>query len=152
MASPDVQLVRSSRSLRRRLLVLAGAVALGIAAHLATADQLAALASLAQRDPMAARAKLAVVFRVVAVGLFGLTGTLGLVLSFACRRSLAVGRFPPPGAWGFGSGGRVWTGAPARRIALFMAVLAVLLVLCSIAGSALSWYMAERLLACRAGV
>jgi hypothetical protein len=150
MATPDVQPVRNSRLLRRRLLVLAVAVALGMALHLVAAERLQEIATLAERDPMTARAELAAILHVVAVGLFGLTGTIGLVLGVACRRAVALDRFPPPGAWGLGDA-RVWTGPAARRIAMVMGALALLLVLCSVAGAAITWVMAERLLACRAG-
>jgi hypothetical protein len=149
MAAPDAQLAGNWRLVRQRLLVIALALALGGVAYLALGDYLTSLSSLAETDVVAARAKLAVVFQALALGLFPLTGGLGVFLVAACRKSFALDRFPPPGAWGFGAT-RVFTGAAARRVAFAMLVLAIALVLCSIAGAALSWVMAERLLACRA--
>jgi hypothetical protein len=149
MTAPDVQVMSNSRLIRQRLGLLAVAFALGGVAYLGMEDYLTSLQALAEHDVIAARAKLATVFRAMALGLFPLTGGLGVFLAFACRRSFELGRFPPPGAWGFGTA-RVFQGVAARRIAFGMLVVAIALVLCSIAGSALAWVMADRLLACRA--
>ena len=74
---------------------------------------------------------------------------LGGWLAFASVRAHREERFPPSGRFGFGAT-RTWAGAPARRVAVALGLLAVALALCSIAAGGLLWVMGERLLACRA--
>ena len=147
MTAPHAQIARSSSYWITRALVLAGAVGLGLWLQAQTTEYLASIQALAQDDPKAARAELAKAFRVLAIGLFGGTGALGLTLVATCRRAIRIGQFPPPGAWGLGAA-RVWRGDAAQRVARVMQILAWLLVLCSLAGSALSWHAAARLLDC----
>jgi hypothetical protein len=152
MAAPSPPLARSWRPLATRLLVVAGAVALGLALQQVLAARLAALQELAETDVLAARRELAFVFRAVAIGLFGLTGGLGIAIVLSCRRALAEGRFPPSGALAWGRARAVVTGPRAQRLAQTGLVLGALLVLCSAAGGGLLWWMARTLLLCRAGV
>lgn len=149
MSAHDVQLERSSGSLRRRLLVMLAAVALGLALQAVLGRHLESLQALAQEDVVAARAKLAGVLQIVAIALFGPIAALGAFLAAACVRSLGEQRFPPAGSWGFATT-RTWTGPSARRVALVMLALAVALALAAVAGGLVTWTMALRLLACRA--
>jgi hypothetical protein len=150
MASPDVQRIRS-RSVPARLAVLAGAIALGLALQGVVGARLAEIQELAERDVVAARQQLGAILRVVAIGLFGGLTALGGWMAWASWRSLADGVFPPRGAWGFGSAGRL-EGAAARRAAGAMLGLAIALAVLSLVGGGLTWYMAATLIACRAGV
>jgi hypothetical protein len=149
MTSPEVQVVSNFPRLRKRLLVLAGALALGGVAYVAMGHYLESLQALAQYDKLAARAKLATLIRAMALGLFPMTGAIGVVIVNTCRQSFAAGRFPPPGSRVFPAA-RSFTGVAARRLAFAMLVLGIALVLCSVAAAALSWVMADQLLACRA--
>jgi hypothetical protein len=140
---------RAPREWVLRVLVVAGAVALGLVLEHALSVRLAALETLSHHDVVRARAELAFLLRVVGAGLFGFTTTVGVLLMAASRRALAVGCFPPPGRWSWG-GSRVVTGPRARRLARASLALAGALVICSLAGGSLLWYVAARLLACRA--
>jgi hypothetical protein len=143
-------------SLRRALLVrvavLGAAVALGLALQHALAQRLTRIDALAKTDLIAARAELARICEVASVSVFGLTGAVGVMVVFACRRSLALNQFPPPGSWSWGRARAVVTGPRARTLAHFGLALGVTLVAASAAGGGLLWYMARVLRACRAGV
>lgn len=149
MADTDVQLVRNGRLRASRLLVLAAAVAIGLALQAPLTRYLESLQALAATDPMRARAALAQLFRFPMLGLFAVTGGLGVHLVATSRRALRLGVFPPPGR---SSGGapRRFEGDAARRVARFLLVLAALLIAASLAGAYVSWQIAERLIACRA--
>jgi hypothetical protein len=155
MSAPDVQLPRDPRAFARglaiRVLVVAGALAVGLALQHVVSGRLAEIQALAEHDVIRARAELAHVLRIVAVAVFGMTGAVGVAMLVAGRRALREDRFPPAGAFSWGAQ-RVLTGDPARRMARFSMALSVLLVVCSVAGAALTWHMASVLLACRAGV
>ena len=133
------------------LVALLGAIVVGLALNHAVPVHMVTLETLAATDPIAARSQLAGEIRVGGLGLFALTGLLGVSIVLAARRSLTELRFPPPGMWSWG-GARTVTGPGVRPVAFVVAFLGVLLVLCSLAGGALSWEMGARLLACRAGV
>jgi hypothetical protein len=139
------------RAIWTRLAVIAGAVALGLALQQVLGARLAEIDALAQSDVIRARAELAGILRVVAVALFGLTGWLGVAMLVSGRRALAEGSFPPSGIWSWGSGRQAATGPRALRLARAWIALAIALILCSVSGGALTWYMASVLLACRAG-
>ena len=132
-----------------RVALLAGAIAMGVWLNQEVAAYLASLQALAKDHPMEARAALARVFRWIAIGLFGGIALLGVHLLATCRRALRIAQFPPPGAWGFGAA-RTWQAEPARRIARFMGVVSLALVLASTAGASVAWHIASVLLACRA--
>jgi hypothetical protein len=83
------------------------------------------------------------------LGLFGLTAALGVSVITTSLRGLRLAHFPPPGVWAWG-GARTVTGSAARRFAYVGVLLGSVLVACSLAGGAVTWQMAERLLACRA--
>ena len=109
-------------------------------------DEIQALAS---HDVIRARAELAGILRAVAVGVFGSTGALGVAIFASGRRALREERFPPSGVWSWGAP-RIVTGPRARTMARAAMGLALALVLLSLAGGALTWYIASVLLACRA--
>jgi hypothetical protein len=139
------------RATWRHVAIIAGAVVAGLLLNHLLQDHLAALQELAATDPLAARRRLATEFRIGGIGLFLLTGALGASLIAAARRARRDERFPPEGVWGWGAR-RTLTGAPARRAAVVGVVLGAALLVCSVAGAALSWEIGTRLLACRAGV
>jgi hypothetical protein len=150
MTATHPQPAGSRRALWIRLAAIAGAIGLGLALQQVLGGRLAEIDALAKSDVIRARAELAAILRVVAVGLFGLTGVLGVAMLASGRRALAEGRFPPSGAWSFGAV-RHSTGPRALRLARASIAAAVALVVCSLAGGALTWYIASVLLACRAG-
>ena len=150
MTAAHPQPASRRRAIGIRLAVIAGAVALGLALQQVLGARLAEINALAQSDVIRARAELATILRVAAVGVFGLTGGLGVAMFLSGRRALAEGRFPPSGAWSFGAM-RQATGPQALKLARLSIALAALLVVCSLAGGALTWYMASVLLACRSG-
>src|SRR5262245_60638827 len=150
MTATHPQPTSRRRAIGLRLAVIAGAVALGLALQQVLGARLAEINALAQSDVIRARAELAGILRGVAVGLFGLTGGLGVAMLAAGRRALAEGRFPPTGAWSIGAL-RQTTGPRALRLARASIAAAIALVLCSLAGGARTWYRASVLLACRAG-
>lgn len=149
MTSPERPLRAGTRSWATRVAVLSGCVALGLALQSVVSAHLESIQALARHDAVQARAELAFLLRAVAIGVFGLTGALGVVMIASCRRAIEAGRYPPPGAWSFGSQGVV-TGPRALLLARVNMALAVTLIACSLAGGALTWYAAARLLACRA--
>jgi hypothetical protein len=151
MAATPAQPAGLRRALWARLGVIAGAVALGLALQQVLGARLAEIDALAKSDVIRARAELAGILKVVAVGLFGLTGGLGIAMLAAGRRALAEGRFPPAGSWSFGAARQPATGPRALRLTRAWIALAAALVLCSVAGGAFTWTMASVLLACRAG-
>jgi len=131
---------RNLRSLATRLLVVAGAIAAGLVLQRMLGARL---------DEIRARAELAHVLRTVGIPIFAGSALVGATLAVASRRAITAERFPPPGALSWGSA-HVITGPPARRLARICLVLAVLVIVCSIAGGALLWEMARQLLLCRA--
>jgi hypothetical protein len=134
----------------KRLVVLASAVAIGLLLQHFLRRHLGTLQTLAQTDPLGARARFAVELRFGGLGLFGLTTALGVSVIATSFRGFRLARFPPPGLWAWGCS-RTVIGPAARRMACVGLVLGSLVVACSIAGGAVTWQMAERLLACRAG-
>jgi len=152
MAASDPPLPSARRALAGRVLVIAGAIALGLVLQQLLAARLGAIAERAETDVLAARQDLALVFRIAAIALAAGIGGLGVAIVLSSRRALAEGRFPPSGglAWG---GARVpLTGPPAQRLARIGFALGVALALCSLAAGGLLWWMARTLLLCRAGV
>jgi hypothetical protein len=141
----------SRRAIWARVALLAGACVFGLLLNQLVQDHLAALQELARTDPIAARARLATEFRIGGIGLFVLTGLLGASLIAAARHARRDERFPPAGIWSWGAT-RILTGTAARHAAVVGFVLGVGLIVCSLAGAALSWEIGTRLLACRAGV
>ena len=149
MAAPDLQITRSPGYWLSRLAVLAAAVALGLLLQRVVGARLAQIDALAAEDVIRARAEFASLLRVGGTLLFGLTGATGLAILASSRRALAVGRFPPPGIWSWGAA-RVVTGPRAATLSRTGLWLGALLLLCSLAGGGLVWYLASVLLACRA--
>ena len=148
-ANPERRLAR--RDLWLRALVLAGAIALGLALQQVLARRLEELDALAKTDLLRARAELATLLKGIAVALFGLTGAVGAGVIASSRRALALGQFPAPGRWSWGAR-RVVSGVAAQRFARVGIGLGVLLIAASAAGGGLLWYMASVVAACRAGV
>jgi hypothetical protein len=139
------------RALLLRLVVLAGAVGVGLWLQRVLMLRLEALDELAKTDVLRARAELATLLQVLAVLVFGLTAALGASIAVSCRRAIAEERFPPPGVWSWGSR-RVMTGPAARRMAQIGVGLGAAIFAASAAGGGLLWYMAVVVRACRAGV
>jgi len=148
MAAPDAQLPRGGRFWAHRILLLAFAIALGLALEQVLTTRLTEIQALAKNDVIRARAEFASLLRVGGGGFFGLTTALGFLLINASRRAIREARFPPPGMLSWGAT-RVFTGTPGRRIALASLAIAITLVICSLAGAALVWHMAAVLLACK---
>jgi hypothetical protein len=148
MAAPDGQLPRDGRFWAARALVLAAAIALGLALEQVLTARLTEIQALAKNDVIRARAELASLLRVGGGGFFGLTAALACLLINASRRAIQEERFPPPGMLSWGAT-RVFTGPLGRRIALASLAIAITLVICSLAGVALVWHMAAVLLACK---
>ena len=149
MTSPAVQGSRRPRSRATLCAAVALAVLLGLALQHVLRTRLDEIQSLASHDVIRARAELAGILQIVAVGVFGTTGALGVAIFLSSRRAFWEERFPPSGAWSW-SAPRVVTGPQARRMARIGMGLALVLVLASLAGATLTWYMAGVLLACRA--
>jgi hypothetical protein len=148
MAAPDAQLPRGGRFWAVRALLLAVAIALGLALEQVLAARLTEIQALAQKDVIHARAEFASLLRVGGCGFFGLTTALGFLLINASRRAIREERFPPPGMLSWGAT-RVVTGPLGRRIALASLAIAIALVICSLAAAALAWHLAAVLLACK---
>jgi hypothetical protein len=146
---PAAPLQRGARFWTSRVLLLGGALGLGLVLQQLLSDRLAAIQALSRHDVVQARRELAFVLRAAAIGVFGWTGLVGVMMIACCRRAVAAGRFPPPGPWSWGAM-RVVTGARALTLARLGRALGYALVLCSLAGGSLTWYMAAQLLACRA--
>lgn len=125
MATPEIASGAKRALLARRLLVLSGAVALGLVLQDALRARLDAIAALSERDMLAARAQLALLFRVVGTLVFGTTCALGVAIAQKSRHRRDA------------------------RERLGVAVGLALIVL-SAAAFALIWYMAAVLAACRA--
>ena len=153
MATPDLgQGSGTLRThLRNRLLVLAGAVALGLVLQHFLSQRLDAIVERSHSDMLAARAELALLIRVVGLAVFGLTGALGAAMTVSCRNPRDAERFPPPGLMSLGAR-RVVVGPMARTMTGIGLGVGLLLLCASLAGAGLVWYMGAVLLACRAGV
>jgi hypothetical protein len=149
VTAPTAQLVRNRRFWATRAALIVGAMALGLVLQHAVASRLAEIGNLAHVDVIRARMELAQILRIAAVAVFGLTGGTGLALLASSRRGLVEERFPPAGIFSWGAA-RIVTGPAARRLARVSLGLAVVIVACSAAGGALTWYMASVLLACKA--
>ena len=134
-----------SEAVRNRLLLIAGAVALGLGLQHLLGVRLDAIVERSKVDMLAARAELAWLIRGVGAGVFGLTGALGAVMAHSCRSPRLAERFPPPGLMSFGAR-HVVTGPTARTLTSVGLGLGVVLLLASIAGAALVWYMGAVLL------
>jgi hypothetical protein len=135
-----------------RIAVLVFAIGLGLVAHHFLSEYLWQLEELSETDVLQARASLAFVLEIASVVVFGMTGSIGISLALSMRRSLQQERFPVSDIWSWGSRRPVVTGPRSRSLARFGLALAITLILASIAGGALTWYMAAVLRACRAGV
>jgi hypothetical protein len=133
----------------KRLVALAGAVAIGLVLQHVLRRHLTTLQALSAIDPFGARARFAAELRFGGLGLFALTTVVGVSVISTSLRGFRLAHFPPPGMWASGHD-RPVIGPAARRVACAGLVLGLLLVACSIAGAAVTWQMAERLLACRA--
>lgn len=125
MATPEIASCSKRALVTRRLLVLSGAIALGLVCQDLLRARLDAIAALSERDMLAARAELALVFRVVSTLVFGVTGGLGAAIASSSRHMRDA------------------------RERLGVGVGSALVVL-SAAAFALVWYMAAVLAACRA--
>jgi hypothetical protein len=135
-----------------RLLLVAGATALGLALQQVVAARLAAIQALSETDLLAARSELAQLLQIAAVALVTGIGGLGAAIVLSCRRAHAEGRFPPAGMRSFGRARVPVTGPRARTLATTGIVLGILLVVCAAAAGGLLWYMAGVLRMCRARV
>ncbi len=125
MATPEIAFGSKRAALARRLLLLSGAIAVGLVLQGALRARLDAIADLSTRDVLAARAELALVFRCVGTLVFGVTGALGLAIAASGRRA----------------------SDPRARLGLG---LGIALLAASLTGLAMIWYMAAILDACRA--
>jgi hypothetical protein len=151
-APPAPSLAARWRPLAVRLLVVAAAIVLGLALQDVVTERLAAIQARSQSDLLGARRELALLLRVGAVALFGLTGGIGVATLLSSRRALSEGRFPPSGTWSLGRARPPITGPRARQLATAGLVLGALLVAFSALAGGLVWYVSTALLACRAGV
>jgi hypothetical protein len=149
MSASDAPVRGNARLFFSRLVVLAGAVALGLGLQSVVADRLAEIQALAGVDVVRARGELATLLRIGGALLFGLTGVTGLSIVASSRRALRAERFPPPGVWSWGAA-HIVSGPRARTYARFGVALGAVLLACSLAGGGLTWYMAAVLVACRA--
>ena len=136
-------------SLGRSLLLVAVALAAGLALQHALGERLAEIVARGQHDKLAARAELAAWIRGVITCACGLTAALGLVLVRACRRPGSALRFPPPGLLSLGAR-RAVTGPRAVALTRVGLCLGAALLVASLAAIALAWYVAAILAACRA--
>ena len=119
---------------RNRLLVLAGAIALGLVLQHFLSLRLEAIQERSRIDMLAARAELAVLIRVVGLAVFGLTGGLGAVMAASCRSPRDAQRFPPPGLMSFGARREI-TGEMARTMTGIGLALGLALLAASLAGA-----------------
>ena len=152
MNAAPAEPLRSRYVLQVRIAAVIAAVVLGLVAQRLLSTYLWQIQELAETNVLQARAALALVLEIASVVVFGLTGSVGVGILFSSRRSLALEQFPVSDLWSFGSRRRPVTGPRARRLAQLGIALAVLLILASCAGGALTWYIAAVLRACRAGV
>ncbi len=125
MTAPGIVSGGRRGALARRLVILAGAVALGLVLQDLLRARLDAIAELAERDVLRARAELAFVFRAVGTLVFGVTGAVGAAIAWSSRHA---------------SDTRARLGVP----------LGIALLVLSLAGLALILYLAAVLAACRA--
>lgn len=132
-----------------RLLVLAGAVAAGLALQTVIRARVDGIQALAASDVIAARAQLAHLLQVVGGGVLAITTAFGVALFVAARRAVATAVFPPPGVWSWGAP-RTVTGPRAVTFGRLMLALAAALVACSLTGLGMVFFIAQRLLQCRA--
>ena len=133
-----------------RLLVMAGAVVLGLWLQQVLGARLATIQEHAAHDVVAARGELASLLRIVGGLVFGGTALVGVAMTLASRRALAAGAFPPPGLWSWGST-RTVTGPRARTLARVWLLLAILVTVLSVTGLGLVFHAARMLLSCKAG-
>ncbi len=152
MDAAPAERIRLRYGLPLRFAVVAAAIALGLVAQHVLSAYLWQIEELSETNLLEARASLARVLEVASVVVFGLTGSLGVTLFLAMRRSLALARFPVSDLWSFGSRRQPTLGPQARAWARAGMALAIALILASAAGGALGWYMAAVLRACRSGV
>ncbi|MGH9888942.1 MAG: hypothetical protein ACREBE_25640, partial [bacterium] len=108
MATPEIPSRMLLTPLLRRVLVLAAAVALGLALQRVLQARLEGIVELSHADMLAARAELAHLCQLVGTAVFGLTGALGVAFAWSCRRPSEALQFPPPGLLSMG-GRRVTT-------------------------------------------
>jgi len=132
----------------KRLLVIAGAIAVGLALQQVLSERLAAILAHAEYDKVAARAELATLIRGTITAACGLTAALGLWIAIACRHAAEATAFPPPGL--FSIGARTVSGPRARTLTRIGFWLGGTLLVVSLAAIALAWYAGAVLLACRA--
>ena len=125
MATPVLDALGGRALLLRRLLVLTATITVGLALQDVLRTRLDAIGELSKRDVLQARAELALVFRVVGTLVFGVTGALGVAIAASARHA----------------------SDPRARLGLG---LGIALLVASLAGFALTWYMAAVLAACRA--
>jgi len=151
MATPELETGRARALLRNRILILAGAVSLGLILQHLLALRLDQIVQLSKTDVLEARAQLAVLIRGVASVVFGMTGGLGVLIASSCRAWPTLDRYPPPGILAVGAR-RIVTGPRAKTLARVSLHLGVALLALSLAGFAIAWYVGGVLLACRAGV
>jgi hypothetical protein len=149
MATPELPSGALRPLLLRRLLILAAAVAVGLALQRVLAARLEAIVELSHRDMLAARAELAHLFQLVGTAVFGLTGALGVAFAWSCRKPAEARQFPPPGLLSYGAH-RLTTGPRAQMLTRIGFGVGVALFAASLAAGALIWYAAAVLLACRA--
>jgi hypothetical protein len=135
--------------LRNRLLLLAGAVALGLLLQQVLSARLEAIVVHSKSDMIAARAELALLIRAVGLIVFGMTAALGAAIAWSCRSPRTAERWPPPGVLSYGQR-RVVNGPMARTLTGVGLALGLLLLAASAAGAGLVWYVGAVLLACRA--
>src|SRR5262249_21979377 len=128
------------------------AIGIGLVLQQVLRHYLAQIQDDARTDVLGARAELAHVFQAIGIGVFGMTGFVGVAIVRACRRAAREEVFPPQGFTSWGGGARTLTGPRALWLARVGIGLGATVVVASAAGAGLSWYIAAVLRACRAGV
>lgn len=151
MATPELPVRVPRTAILRRLLILAMAVAIGLALQHVLRARLDEIVELSHGNMLAARAELGWLFRIVGTAVFGLTGGLGIVFAVACRHPSEALQFPPPGLLSVDAA-RLTTGPRAQTLTRIGLGLGITLFAVSLLGGTLMWYMAAVLFACRAGV
>ena len=137
------------KRVKHRLIVVAGAIAVGLVLQHVLGERLAEIMAHAEQDRNSARAELASLIRTVFTCACGLTAALGLAVALACRRPGAAERFPPPGLLAIGARGTI-TGPRARTFTRIGLGVGIMLLCTSLAAVAFAWYASAVLLACRA--
>lgn len=132
----------------QRLLLIAGAVVIGLLLQQVLSARMEAILAHAEHDKVAARAELAALIRGTITGACGLTAALGVWIAGACRAPSAATVFPPPGLLSIAA--RPVTGPRARSLTRVGFWLGCTLIVASLAAIALAWYAGAVLLACRA--